>query len=158
MDGVIRQLRERVRDEGWTAVMVAADYQGGFPSFIYTLGLYQVARTPDFIITGIPAELAYGIIKSLAVRARSGESFQDWQHLSEVANSPLVLRRIMDEFANQRCRMSEAVLGEIGPYLQVVWPDKSGLFPWDPGFDNHFDLALPRLWESFLPSVRQNTH
>ena len=32
------------------------------------------------------------------------------------------------------------------PYLQVVWPDKHGRFPWEPGFQAAFDRMQPLLW------------
>ena len=32
------------------------------------------------------------------------------------------------------------------PILQVVWPNRDGLFPWQPGTDLPFRHAQPWLW------------
>jgi hypothetical protein len=42
---------------------------------------------------------------------------------------------------------SDTIYGYLRPsYLQVFWPDRQGILPWEPGFEPGFDGLQPLLW------------
>jgi hypothetical protein len=69
--------------------------------------------------------------------------------LDDVCPAPLTLRPVEASWraTSGLLAISDAFYGMVRPpYLQVVWPDRNGRFPWEPGFQAAFDRMQPLLW------------
>jgi hypothetical protein len=127
-------LRETVRRNGWAVQAVCGE--GTEPPFAYTVGLFGLGH-PELLIYGMSPESAAGVLNELGERVRQqrrvvpGEllTFERWPHRLHafpVPNAAEVL------FAANRFYGRPA--DDPVPALQLVWDDRSGHFPWEPGY------------------------
>ncbi|MFM9615784.1 DUF4262 domain-containing protein [Streptomyces niveiscabiei] len=139
-----RSTVDTVRRHGFQVTMVPADEHG--PGWAYTTGLWHGRRIPELAMFGLNVRLMHTILNDLGRRAMDGQTVEDGQERHDVASVPVVLKAVDHGWY-------EAFFGTaIGyyrkpsfPFLQVVWPDRDGAFPWQPGGAQLPDLQ-PRLW------------
>jgi hypothetical protein len=126
-------VRRAIRARGWFVQWVA----GGLisPPFAYTIGLTSL-RHPELVVFGLCAESSAGLLNGLGEQVRGGRSLHDGdivvavsEHTSEATlfslpNPGRVLLRAK-EFYRHPSRISVRA-------LQVVYPDSSGAYPWEP--------------------------
>lgn len=153
-DEVDRQLLHDVETHGWhiihVGVPVGEDSTG--PGWSYSVGLFRTFGHPEFIIMGIHPSVAQTIINDLGIRVKDGQRFRtgmcDPDVLEKYEVSLIAMR--MDQY---RAHLGYALWfygGREFPVLQVVWPDRSGHFPWDPkcGLDAMIQPVLGHIDEA----------
>lgn len=122
--------------------------EGTSPPFAYTIGL-----TPKFgveiLMVGLPLKYVGPILNSVAARATLPAL--DVPN-PDFANLPLMFKRctkdlelLHDEFVVQ----SDVFYDQQVDVVQLVMPDKAGLFPSDPGFDHPYMDPRQRLFCEF---------
>ncbi len=119
--------------------MVPADEHG--PGWAYTTGLWHGHRIPELAMFGLDVRLMHTILDDLGRRAVDGQTVAAGQERHDVASVPVVLKDVDH-------RWYEAFFGTATgyyrttrfPFLQVVWPDRDGVFPWQPGGEQLLDL------------------
>jgi hypothetical protein len=126
----------RIAVHGFTMVQVE-----GVPSWTYTIGLAQSFDHPELVVTGLP-DGAPGLINDVVDRIREGQRFDASSppmplcDCSSVAFGPVHAEQWERGRFNQWLHHYDQ-LGEGPPVpdiVQVLWPDKAGRFPTDPGF------------------------
>ena len=129
-----RRVVADVQKHGLHIIHVAAEAGGGWS---YSIGLFHTHRHSELVIVGLPSSTAQVLLNALGARVKAGERFssgvRDGQVLTrypvQFVTVPESAYRDHFGFANWFYR------GAAFPVLQVVWPDRSGAFPWDPSFD-----------------------
>lgn len=140
-----RKVLADVEEFGWHCVHIHTEH--GLPEFTFTVGLYRSFTHPELIIFGLPSTTAHRILSIAADAVRSG--------------APLDLSKPTDALLNSyTCCFAEVPKdqyyehvgcarwyyeGDDFPLYQVVWPSKSGLFPWHPDATESFRAAQPVL-------------
>ncbi|MCH5677311.1 DUF4262 domain-containing protein [Streptomyces gilvus] len=117
---------------GWQVVMVPADGQG--PGWAYTIGLWHSHRISELAMFGLDIHVMQSILNDIGRRAVEGATVRAGQEWHDVASVPVVLTAV-------DYRWYKAFFGTaIGfyrrppvPFLQVLWPDREGDFPGQPG-------------------------
>ena len=128
---------------GWHCVNILAD--GEHVAYSFTVGLFHSYGHPELIIFGLPSETAHQVLAIAADAAKSG--------------SPLDLAQTTDALLNNyHCCFAEVPLTEyyehVGycrwyyqgndfPLYQIIWPSRSGLFPWHHQATNEFKASQP---------------
>jgi len=123
---------------GWTVIGVEADDEG--PGFAFSVGLFHTLEHPEVFIMGLHTQTAHRIINHIGEAIRAGERFKAGQQYQEIIAGFSIVFTEMDR------RHYREYLGYAGwfyrgpnfPVLQCVWPDKQGVFPWQPGYDSRF--------------------
>ena len=150
------EIAEVVREHGWYAANVN-EHQ---PPFLYTIGLMQTYRHPEFIVFGLDADNAYALFAGLVhdisegrtyakpgvyTVALGGQAHRVGFRRVHPTQHPLYLGFAMGFLTN---------LGRIGELeaIQAFWPDSSGLFPFDVGCDLGVYQCQPRLDIGLTPS------
>ncbi|MFC6881930.1 DUF4262 domain-containing protein [Actinomadura yumaensis] len=131
---------------GWSVVLVQPD--GERPGHAYTIGLWHSHRAPELAMFGGDVYEMEETLNALGRRTAEGGSPADGERLPDGARGLPVAFRTVDT------RWYESFLGGAVafyrrpplPFLQVVWPDANGLFPWQPGTDLPFRRTQPWLW------------
>lgn len=142
-----RDLRKRIRRDGWTTVHVA---EGDVdPAFAYTVGFSRGPGEAELIVFGLPPELAQEVLEHAAGKLRNGDlEAQDgaaWDQGSEDVR--YVLRQVhpsqlrSDYFGAALWWSSEAKSSHVFAAFQIVGFDRNGRLPWETGctYGSQFD-------------------
>jgi hypothetical protein len=133
---------------GWHCVNIMAE--GENVEYSFTIGLFQSYGHPELIIFGLPSSVSHQVLAIAADAAKAG--------------SPLDLTRPTDALLNNySCCFVEVPFSEyrdhVGyarwyyqgnnfPLYQIVWPSRSGLFPWHHQATAEFRGAQPVLGQT----------
>lgn len=136
----------QIGEHGWAVSGIYGD--GPLPPWAYSVGMWLTCQSAELIACGIPARNAAGIINAIGSRIADGDQIGPDDVLTDICPAPLMVRpvdlswRMTSLFA-----LSDEFYGFVRPpYLQVVWADPNGRFPWEPGFQADFLGMQPLLW------------
>jgi Domain of unknown function (DUF4262) len=133
-----RKLLADIDRVGWAVIGVLEDEEG--PGFAYSVGLFHTLGHPEILLMGLRPPIAQQLINSAGERVRTGERFEAGRRYDGIAAGfPLA-------FVEMDRRYYKEYLGYAGWFyrgpdfsvLQCLWPDKQGVFPWEPGYDSRF--------------------
>jgi Domain of unknown function (DUF4262) len=136
----------QIGEHGWAVSGIHGEGQS--PPWAYSVGMWLTCQSTELISCGIPVQNAAGIINAIGSRIADGDEIGPDDVITDVCPAPLMLRpvdlswRMTSLFA-----LSDAFYGFVRPpYLQVLWADRNGRFPWEPGFQSGFLGMQPLLW------------
>lgn len=132
LDSRTQSSTEVIHQHGWQVMVIPADDQG--PGWAYTIGLWHSQRMPEVAMFGLDSQAMKTILNDLGRRAVEGQPLEAEQQRSDVASVPVVLKAV-------DYRWYKAFFGTAidyyrkppFPFLQVVWPNRGGAYPWQPG-------------------------
>ena len=137
-----------VRNFGCHIVSVLADEHG--PGFAFTIGLHLNFGHPEVIIFALKQEVAGGVLNHICDLARGGSAFTAGATSDELLEGlPVTFLEVGLEHYRDHLGFAlwfyRSLLPDHFPCLQLVWPDKSGVFPWQEGFDESYRHLQPLL-------------
>ena len=143
-----KQFVANVREHGWFRTSVAADEQG--PAFSYTTGFWQGVEQPELILVGLKHETAHHVLWDLYAEAKAGKPLPIGVPIPDVFGSYAayvfpVAKRFYAEYLGWSLWF---YCGDDFPCLQVVWPDRNGIFPWEEDYDPDLVGSQPDLTEN----------
>lgn len=126
------KLLKIVETHGWAVQTVLSD--GLKPSYSYTVGLSK-RGLPEMLIVGVDQKFAQTILNNAVAKLVDGKiTGRKGELVSELANMPLAPRLssdgVIEEFALGARRYARET-GHSMSLIQLVLPDRTGLFPWD---------------------------
>ena len=143
-----RKLLQNVKVHGWQCTSVSAE-EGDeeTPPFSYTIGMFHSFRCPEFITFGLPNETAHAIFGIIANAAREGRPYPlDAPCADLIKDLDCVFVKVPREAFNEYVLSALWFYqGEEFPLYQVVWPSKTGHFPWHPDASEGFKAWQPLL-------------
>ena len=147
MDDDERSFVAQIREHGWFRTEVFADEEGS--GFSYTTGFWQRTRQPEVIMFGMSTDTAHSVFWDLFDEAQAGRQLTPGKRSASVfANLPAyafcIAKRYYADFLGWNRWF---YLGDDFPCLQIVWPDRNGLFPWESGFAGDLEGKQPDLTE-----------
>jgi hypothetical protein len=149
-DAPDRKLMADVREHGWHVVMVAADNRSD--GWTFSVGMWHTFRSPELVMAGLGRDAESRLINDIGDRVRGGYRPDPSVLVEGLLTSGLSLAVRPVDASWYRALLGYATWFAQRPplpFVQVVWPDKSGRFPWDPEFDRSYLSDQPQLW---LPS------
>ncbi|MGI5254547.1 DUF4262 domain-containing protein [Actinacidiphila glaucinigra] len=132
-----------IHHHGWHVMMIPADNQG--PGWAYTIGLWHRHRMPELAMFGLDIRLMQTILNDLGRRAVEGHPLEEDKERDDVAGVPVVLKPV--DYRWYRAFFGAAIgfyRKPPFPFLQIVWPNRDGAYPWQPGGEDLIGLQ-PRL-------------
>lgn len=142
------QLLEDVTKIGWHYVHVQAE--GRDPAFAFSLGFYANYGHPEIIVIGLKPQTAQQLMNIAAIRIAGAKSkYETYKPYDDIAQGMRVAfvpvaKRYLPEYFGYGRWFYQSRQGEF-PALQMVWPDKQGRLPWEPGYDTRFSALQPLL-------------
>lgn len=147
LDDEEKEFVASIREHGWFGTHVQAEENQ--PGFSYTTGFWVTLGRPELIVFGLKSETAQSVFwnifrdlkagKWLPVRSRTEDLFGNHQACL---------------FTMDRAHYAEHLGwslwfygGDDFPCLQLVWPDRSDVFPWEPAFDPNMTGIQPDVSE-----------
>jgi hypothetical protein len=136
---------EQVGEHGW-AMPVIED--GARPPWAYSIGVWLTTRFAELVVCGAPARDMTGIIRAIGARAAEGLELEPGAVLTGICPARLALRPVdLSWRMTSMFEVADEFYGYVRPpYLQVVWADRAGQFPWEPRFEPSFTGSQPFLW------------
>lgn len=138
----------KIREHGWFDTSVTSDDEG--PGFSYTSGLWVNAGQPELILFSMKREIAHDVFWDLFRDAKAGQRLKQGVLTDRVfANLPAYAFPVARKFYREYLGWNRWLYaGDDFPCVQIVWPDREGVFPWQAGFDVAFAHDQPDLTES----------
>jgi hypothetical protein len=124
-----------IRQHGCHIVGILRDEQG--PQYAFSVGLFANYGHAEIVIFGLRSDTALTVINDIRDRAASGHKFAAGDVCDDILEGHKVC------FCEVPLPAYDCYLGTAiwfyaksprpFPCLQMVWPDRYGRFPWDPG-------------------------
>jgi hypothetical protein len=140
-----RKLLADIARVGWAVLGIPADDEG--PGYAFSIGLYHTFAHPEVILFGLPWEASYPFINAIGAAVREGQRFEAGRRYDDLAEG------YPSAFEPVPRRHFKEYLGTAGWFyqgwdfrvLQLVWPDRAGVFPWEAGADPRYRRVQPVL-------------
>lgn len=141
-----------IEDQGWVADPV--DPVEGPPAragYTYTIGFETAFGQPEVVIFGLQAVAARGLLGMVADQHGGGVQLPVDATFVGLLEGDLPCALLPVDLAEHAELFADAVAFHArsglvpGAWrmLQFVWPDRSGLLPWDAGYDERLRVAQP---------------
>jgi hypothetical protein len=118
------------------------------PSFAYSVGLWRRNQHPEIVLVGLSPQDMHGVLNDVANVVRAGEPLVPGQRYSQFFEGfDTIFRPVKPRHREQRLKAANWFNAPAEyPALQMVWPDPSGVFPWEAGYD----VAMRRIQLEFF--------
>ena len=131
-----RNIAMKIREFGIFIRYVYGEQDSEETPFAYSVGLFGLAH-PELLIFGLDESSTAGVLNALYERVRAGDdltpgelvTLKDWPHRLFVEEVPNPAEIVFDVYRHYRYPPFEPL-----PLLQLTWDDRSGRFPWEPGY------------------------
>jgi hypothetical protein len=142
-----RKFVAKVREHGWFRTGVFAEE--GLPGFSYSTGFWASAQMPEVIIFSSKNEIVHDLFWDIFREGKSRVKYPVSVRTNQVfENLPAYLFPVAKKHYHEHLGWSRWFYGgDDFPCLQIVWPDREGIFPWEQGFDEKFRADQPDLTE-----------
>jgi len=144
-----------VASGSWLVMMIGPE-PGVSPTYSYTVGLTEHGL-PELAIVGLDPETARHILNRAGDLMRKNGAFRDGQAAHDVLGGSTKV--VFAELKNGSLMHATARYGADGyKALQIFWPDRAGLMPWEPGVDPAFAKPQQQGFEAGLtaPAFKAN--
>jgi hypothetical protein len=118
------------------------------PGFAYSIGLYKKFNHPEIICFGLKEELLCSVINHACDLISKGEKFEELNLFDGfLANYNIQFLPVNKDYYQNYVGYGGWFYGNTFdfPLLQLVWPDKQSLFPWQDGFNPNWKFKQPLL-------------
>lgn len=119
------------------------------PGFSYSIGIQKTTGQPELIVTGLRQHLAHWIINEYNTRIRNGEAFlPDNYYDGFIENYPVTFKQVQEKKYAEYLGWARWLYDGNGfNTLQLIYPSKFGLWPWDKEAPKEFTFFIPRLYQ-----------
>ena len=144
-----------VEKYGWMVMNIKDE--AGKPGWSYTVGLFENFEHPEIVIFGMEADSRHEILNWIGENVKRDNPFTaDKEHDWVLDNykcwsKPVQKRWYCDLFGYARWFYKTADGSDNFPCVQALWPDKPGIFPWQPEYGY---ADQPLLYEDGLVAAR----
>jgi hypothetical protein len=133
-----RRLLADIAEYGWHIVGVSEDDEG--PGFAFSVGLLYTLNHPEILIMGLRQNIAASLINDMGDAIRNGAVFSAGRQYDDIAAGfPLAFVAVDQRYYREYLGYALWFYRTLDfPVLQCIWPDKAGVFPWEPAYDSRF--------------------
>ena len=130
-----RNFVAQIREHGWFGTHVFADDDG--PGFTYTTGFWVTLGQPEVIMFGMKSDIAHDVMWDIFRHLKAGKTLPVRTRTDDVFGNLQACLFPMDKahYAEHLGWSKWFYAGDAFPCLQLVWPDRGNVFPWEAGFD-----------------------
>jgi hypothetical protein len=137
-----------IETEGWAIEPVPAhpETDPPRPGYAYSIGLPAHVGYPEVVVFGLTPVAARGLIGLVVDLLRGGTEIPIGDELVGLLDNDLRCRFAPIELADWGALFDTAAAwyrGEPFDVVQLVYPDRNGFLPYEPGFDTRMRFAQP---------------
>jgi hypothetical protein len=157
-----RRVIDTILEHGWQVILVAADadcsdpnhhdhppedHVEAGPAFAYTIGLGHRFGHPELLISGLDHRVMHRALNGVAQRIMEGLRLASGDELEDVlAGVPVAVEQVTDLALAETVTWSGWFHRREPEALAIVWPDRNGIFAWQPGAPEILDELQPPGW------------
>lgn len=137
-----------IETNGWALEPVAprADTDPPVPAYAYTIGVPALIGFPEIVVFGLTPVAANGLIGMVIDALRGGTEIPIGVELVGLLDNELRCLFAPVDLATAGALFETArawYRGEPFQLVQLVYPDRNGFMPYEPGFEQRMRLAQP---------------
>jgi hypothetical protein len=135
-----------VRKTGWTSIGIMPGTRT--PGWAFSVGLWHSYRAPEVSIFGLLLPDMQQRINRAGRLVRDNKPFGLDIEVDGILDAqPVVAKPVHPGWYTTLFGFGVGFYhGAIPPFVQLVWPDSHGIFPWQPGCGARCRTAQPQLW------------
>ncbi|RBL88215.1 DUF4262 domain-containing protein [Chitinophaga flava] len=139
------KIQKKIDQYGCFIVQIQEDDY--LPAFVYTIGLYQQYGHPEIICFGLSVEVMASLLNDACDLIKKGQSFAPGTSYDDfLDNYPVQFITVDQAYYPYYLGTGCFFYGHNRfPALQLIWPDKQSLFPWEPEFNPNWLRKQPLL-------------
>lgn len=148
-----RRAIQNVRDDG-VHILHIFDPEEKNPPFSYTVGLWHTHRHPEVLIFGLSRDLRQNVLNYLNGEIASGKSFRTNEHSVDVLRGFTTYFQTLPK-THYREHLGWDLWfyqGDAFEAVQMLWPNTSGVYPWDEQANEELRWMQPILTD--LPTLQ----
>ncbi len=161
-DQLDRRVIDTVLTHGWQVMLVAEgagcnecehddqppkSHEEGLPAFAYTVGLGHRAGHPELVMSGLDHGVMHRALNALAQRVIAGRVLAPGDVVENVlAGVPVAIEQMAGTGLVDTVTWSGWFHRRTPEALTVVWPDRNGVFAWQPGAAELLSERQPAEW------------
>jgi hypothetical protein len=136
----------QVQEHGWSVVSVAPEHEQ--PGWAYSVGMWHTMRAPEVCMFGLRGRDMHTWLNAVGQQVRSGQPLRAGEErLGVLDGFPLMVRPVHPTWYADLFELAlEFYRSAPPPVLQLLWPDRHGVFPWQPGAGQRCRAHQPWLW------------
>ena len=137
-----------IETNGWALEPVTprSDTDPPTPSYAYTIGVPELAGFPEIAVFGLTPVAANGLIGLVVEALRGGTEIPFGVELVGLLDNELRCMFAPIDLAEYSATFSTTAAwyrGEPYAMVQLLYPDRNGFMPYEPGFEQRLRLAQP---------------
>jgi hypothetical protein len=138
---------EHIERFGCSVMHIAAE--DDLPPFTYSVGIKKTSAAPEVVVIGLKEPIAHFIVNEYNRRVRAGEVFlPGTRYAGFIEGFEVKAERVEKSFYEEYFGRNLWLYGGASfEVLQLVYPNKSGVWPWQAEADEWF-----RSWQPVLTS------
>jgi hypothetical protein len=145
MDDSDRKVLENIERFGCSVMHIAAEE--GLPPFAFSVGITKTSSAPEVIVVGLKQPMAHFVVNEYNRRIRAGEPVAAGQKYSGfIEGFDVLAERVhtsnYHEYLGYNLWLYQGPDFEV---LQLVYPNTSGVWPWEDSANEWF-----RNWQPML--------
>ena len=135
-----------VRRTGWTSIGIMPGTRT--PGWAFSVGLWHSYRAPEVSLFGLLLPDMQQRVNRAGRLIRDNKPFGYEIEIDGILDAqPVVAKRVHPGWYPTLFGFAVGFYrGAVPPFVQLVWPDSHGLFPWQPGCGLRCRTAQPQLW------------
>jgi Domain of unknown function (DUF4262) len=145
LEAADRNLVWQVEEHGWSVVAVAEELE--VPGWAYSVGLWHTLRSPEVCMFGLRGRDMHAWINAAGHQVRAGQALRaDEERLGVLDGFPVTVRPVHPSWQAELFAIADGFYRGPVPAMQLIWPDRDGRFPWQPGAGERCRTHQPQLW------------
>ena len=135
-----------VQEHGWSVIAVAAEDE--LPGWAYTVGVGHTLGAPEVCMFGLRTRDMHTWLNAVGQQLRAGQPLRaDEERLGVLDGFPVLVRPVHRSWFEDLFGQALGFYrGTPPPMMQLIWPDRDGVFPWQPGAGERCRTDQPWLW------------
>lgn len=140
-----KEIQDKIDQYGCYIIQVESDDY--LPAYAYTIGLFQRFKHPEIICFGLSIELLGNLLNDVCASIKDGSPLHAGTLYEEfIKNYPIQFLTVDKSYHSDYMAICNIFYHtDDYPTLQMVWPDRQPLFPWEEGFNPDWKFKQPLL-------------
>jgi hypothetical protein len=148
-----RKILEDIERFGCSVMHVAAE--DDLPPFAFSIGISRTSQAPEVIVVGLKQPISHSVVNEYNRRVKGGEAVvAGQQYAGFIEGFEVLAERV--HVSNYKEYLGYDLWLYIGPHfdvLQLVYPNTSGVWPWEEAANDWFRFWQPRLSQPAKPAA-----